>query len=79
VSSANPSLVGAYVTFTATVRDGAPTGSVGFTAEGTPLSGCGAAALPSGSANASPMIPATDLETLVAAMVHADMERVARE
>ena len=34
-SSANPSLLGANVTFTATVTGSAPTGSVGFTADGT--------------------------------------------
>ena len=48
-SSANPSAVGASVTFTATVTGSAPTGSVGFTADGTTISGCGAVALPSGS------------------------------
>ncbi len=47
VSSANPSTVGANVTFTATVTGSAPTGSVGFTADGTTLTGCGAVALPS--------------------------------
>ena len=51
-SSLNPSTVGANVTFTATVTGSAPTGSVGFTADGTTLSGCGAVALPTGSANA---------------------------
>ncbi len=50
-SSANPSLVGASVIFTATVTGNAPTGSVGFTADGTTLAGCGAVALPAGSAN----------------------------
>src|SRR4030095_10167123 len=46
-SSDNPSAVGANVTFTATVTGSAPTGSVAFTADGTTLSGCSAAALPS--------------------------------
>jgi Bacterial Ig-like domain (group 3)/F5/8 type C domain len=50
-SSGNPSLVGASITFTATVTGSAPTGSVAFTADGTTLSGCGAVALPTGSAN----------------------------
>jgi hypothetical protein len=50
-SSANPSAVGANVTFTATVTGSAPSGSVGFTADGATLSGCGAVALPSGGAN----------------------------
>ncbi len=50
-SSANPALVGTSVTFTATVTGNAPTGSVGFTADGTTLSGCGAVALPAGAAN----------------------------
>jgi large repetitive protein len=51
-SSGSPSLVGANVTFTATVNGSAPTGSVAFTADGTTLSGCGVVALPTGSANA---------------------------
>ena len=51
VSSANPSLSGASVTFTATVAGSAPTGSVGFTADGSTLSGCSAVALATGSAN----------------------------
>ena len=50
-SSANPSLLGASVTFTATVTGSAPTGSVAFKANGTTLSGCGAIALPAGTAN----------------------------
>ena len=50
-SSANPSGVGASVTFTATVTGSAPTGSVAFRADGTTLSGCGAVALPTGTAN----------------------------
>ncbi len=50
-SSANPSQVGASVTFTATVTGSAPMGSVGFTADGVTLSGCGALALPTGSSN----------------------------
>ena len=50
-SSANPSLLGASVTFTATVTGTAPTGSVAFRADGTTLSGCGAIALPAGTAN----------------------------
>ncbi len=50
-SLANPAAVGTNVTFTATVSGSAPTGSVGFTADGTTLAGCGAVALPSGSAS----------------------------
>jgi PKD repeat protein len=50
-SSANPSVVGASVTFTATVTGMAPTGGVGFSADGATLGGCGALALPTGSAN----------------------------
>ena len=50
-SSANPSTVGANVTFTATVSGSAPTGNVAFTADGTTLSGCSAVALPTGTAN----------------------------
>jgi hypothetical protein len=51
-SSANPSVVGASVSFTATVTGSAPTGTVAFTDGGTTLSGCGTVALPAGSANA---------------------------
>jgi hypothetical protein len=50
-SSANPSVLGASVTFTATVTGSAPTGSVGFTADGTTLSGCATVALPTGNAD----------------------------
>ena len=44
-SSANPSLVGASVTFTAKVTGTNPTGSVNFTDGGSTISGCGAVAL----------------------------------
>jgi len=44
-SSANPATTGANVTFTATVTGSAPTGTVNFTAGGTPLSGCGTVAV----------------------------------
>jgi hypothetical protein len=50
-SSANPSALGAPVTFTATVTGSSPTGSVAFTANGATITGCGAAAL-GGSGNA---------------------------
>jgi hypothetical protein len=50
-SSLNPSTAGTNVVFTATVTGSAPTGSVAFTADGTTLSGCGAVALPTGTAN----------------------------
>ena len=50
-SSANPSVLGASVTFTATVNGSAPTGTVAFTADNTTLIGCGSVALPTGSAN----------------------------
>jgi len=49
-SAANPLLVGTSVTFTASVTGSAPTGSVGFTADGAAISGCTAVAL-SGSGN----------------------------
>jgi subtilisin family serine protease len=49
-SSANPSVVGAGVTFTATVVGTAPTGTVNFTDGGTTFGSCGAQAL-SGSGN----------------------------
>ena len=44
-SSANPSVVGASVTFTATVHGSAPTGSVNFKDGGTSMTGCVAVAL----------------------------------
>ena len=50
-SSANPSTLGASVTFTATVTGSAPTGNVGFTTDGTPISGCASVALPTGTAS----------------------------
>ena len=49
-SSANPSIVGASVTFTASVTGLAPTGSVNFTNGGTSITGCSAVAL-TGSGN----------------------------
>ena len=66
-SSLNPSTVGANVTFTATVTGSVPTGSVGFTADGSTLTGCGAVALPTGSANAK---TATCSSTSLAAGTH---------
>jgi PKD repeat protein len=50
-SSLNPSGLGAAVTFTATVTGSAPTGSVGFAADGSTLTGCGAVAVPAGGAS----------------------------
>ena len=50
-SSANPSVAGTSVTFTATVTGTAPTGTVVFSADGTTLSGCSAVVLPAGSAS----------------------------
>jgi hypothetical protein len=44
-SSANPTAVGALVTFTATVAGSAPTGTVSFKDSGTAIAGCGAVAL----------------------------------
>jgi hypothetical protein len=44
-SSANPSVVGASVTFTASVTGSNPTGSVAFTDGGVSISGCAAVAL----------------------------------
>jgi hypothetical protein len=51
-SSANPSPVGTPVTFTATVGAGSlePTGSVAFTAGGTPIAGCDSVTLAAGQA-----------------------------
>ncbi|HXX86593.1 MAG TPA: Ig-like domain repeat protein, partial [Casimicrobiaceae bacterium] len=50
-SSVNPSVVGASVSFTATVTGSAPTGTVAFSDGATTISGCSAVALPAGSAN----------------------------
>ena len=47
-SSANPASLGAMVTFTATVAGSSPTGTVGFTADGGSIAGCGAVALAAG-------------------------------
>lgn len=49
-SSLNPAAAGASVTFTANVTGSAPTGTVGFTRNGTSISGCSASTL-SGSGN----------------------------
>jgi len=51
-SSANPSVVGTPVTFTATVSAGSlePTGTVAFTAGGAPIAGCASVALAAGQA-----------------------------
>ncbi|MFO1305776.1 MAG: FG-GAP-like repeat-containing protein [Burkholderiales bacterium] len=49
-SSANPSVSGALVTFTATVSGTSPSGTVSFTEGGVALAGCGAKALASGKA-----------------------------
>ena len=50
-SSANPSVIGSSVTFTATIVGAAPTGSVAFTDGGSAIAGCGAVALPAGATN----------------------------
>ncbi len=50
VSSSNPSVLGASVTFTATVTGNSPTGTVIFTDNGATISGCSAVAL-SGAGN----------------------------
>jgi hypothetical protein len=57
-SSANPSLTGNSVTYTALVNPvapggGAPTGTVAFTDGGTTITGCGAAAVTAGAATCS--------------------------
>jgi len=49
-SSSNPSRVGRSVTFTATVTGTSPTGTVAFTSNGTPITGCTSVAL-AGSGN----------------------------
>jgi uncharacterized delta-60 repeat protein len=50
-SSLNPARRGQNVTFTATVTGTTPTGTVGFTSNGTPITGCTAASLSAGSGN----------------------------
>jgi hypothetical protein len=50
VSSLNPARVGNSVTFTATVTGTSPTGTVAFSSNGNPITGCTAAAL-TGSGN----------------------------
>ncbi|MEP6609799.1 MAG: Ig-like domain repeat protein, partial [Burkholderiaceae bacterium] len=51
-SSANPSTVGASVTFTATVNGNGPTGSVNFTDGGSSIAGCSASPFTGGTTNA---------------------------
>ncbi len=50
-SSMNPQASGVAVVFTATVNGTAPTGSVGFTANGTVISNCGVVAFAAGTGN----------------------------
>ena len=57
-SSPNPSIVGASVTFTATVTGTNPTGTVSFTESGNALSGCASAPV-SGSGNTRTAVCAT--------------------
>lgn len=65
-SSANPSVVGSSVTFTATVTGSAPTGSVAFTADGVAISGCNAVALAASSAACSTSSLVVGLHSIVA-------------
>ncbi|MGA3212593.1 MAG: Ig-like domain repeat protein [Terriglobales bacterium] len=65
-SSVNPSNVGQSVMFTATVSGGAaPTGTVGFTSNGTAISGCSAAVLTSGSATCNTSFSASGTDSIV--------------
>ncbi len=65
-SSANPAIVGAMVTFTATVTGDAPTGSVSFTDGGSPL-GCAAVPLGAGgTATCSTNALSTGTHTIIA-------------
>jgi uncharacterized repeat protein (TIGR03803 family) len=67
-SSANPSIFGQAVTFTATITPSAgPTGTVAFTADGTTLSGCAAVTLSAGTAQCATSTLAVDSHTIVAA------------
>ncbi len=66
LSSANPSVAGASVTFTATVTGNAPTGSVAFSVDGSTISGCGAVTLTSGSAPCSTSALALGVHSIVA-------------
>ncbi len=69
-SSPNPSTGGEQVTITATVSPAgppAPTGVVGFTSNGTEISGCGAVTLTSGTAVCTTSTLAVGTDTIVAA------------
>ncbi len=65
-SSANPSAVGASVTFTATVAGSSPTGSVNFTDGGSSIAGCAAVALSSGKATCTTSSLAAATHSIVA-------------
>jgi hypothetical protein len=65
-SSANPSTVGANVTFTASVTGLAPIGSVNFTDGGSSISGCAAVALSGGSAQCPTSTLAQGTHSIVA-------------
>ena len=67
-SSANPSKLGAPVTFTATVSGGSsPTGSVSFTSNGAAISGCSAVTLASSKAKCATTTLAGGTDAIVAA------------
>jgi hypothetical protein len=67
-SSTNPSTIGAPVTFTATVSAGSldPTGSVAFTAGGTPIPGCASVALAAGQATCTASALSAGAHTIAA-------------
>jgi len=69
VSSVNPSTVGQSVTFTATVSGVGgfvPTGTVGFTDNGNPISGCSSVAVSSGTAQCTTSALAAGPDSIVA-------------
>jgi hypothetical protein len=63
VSSANPSMLGAPVTFTATVTGTNPSGSVSFSADGGTISGCASVGL-TGSGNSKTAVCSTSSLTV---------------
>ena len=70
-SSANPSIIGAPVTYTATLSaasgTGTPTGTVAFADGGTPISGCGSVTLSAGTATCQVSYTAAGSHAITAA------------
>jgi Bacterial Ig-like domain (group 3) len=64
-SSANPSVIGQPVTYTATISQASGGGTVGFTDNGTPITGCTAVPV-SGSTATCQATPAAAANTIAA-------------